>query len=88
MPPSQVKVGDKVEVCSLERLILRQDPDADSPDIRRFEPGTKFELIDGPVCADGSTWWKALFKYNNNEYIGWVKEGTDPKAKYYICVIK
>ena len=88
MPPSRVKVGDKVVVCSKERLILRVDPSKTAADIRRFEPGTKFEIIDGPECADDSTWWKALFKYNDKEYTGWVREGTDPESTYFICVVE
>lgn len=88
MPPSRVKIGDKVVVCSKERLILRVDPRKTAADIRRFEPGTKFEIIDGPECADDSTWWKALFKYNDKDYIGWVREGTDPVETYFICVDK
>jgi serine/threonine protein kinase len=88
MPPSQVKVGDNVEICSKERLILRQEPSVNAPDIRRFEPGTEFELIGGPVCADDSTWWQAKFRHNNTDYIGWVREGTDAEAKYFICVVK
>ncbi len=86
MPVSRVKVGDKVEVCSLERLILREDPDKDGTIIRYFDPGTKGEIVNGPECADGSTWWKVVIKYNNKIYEGWMREGTDPKAKYFLCL--
>lgn len=88
MPPSRVKVGDKVKICSKERLILRQEPSTSAADIRRFEPGTEFKIIGGPECADDSTWWKALFKYNDKEYTGWVREGTDPESTYFICVVE
>ncbi|HPD63299.1 MAG TPA: serine/threonine protein kinase [Anaerolineaceae bacterium] len=86
MPVSQVKVGDKVVVCSLERLILREEPAIDGTNIRAFEPGTKGEIFDGPVCEDDSTWWKVRINFKENIYEGWMREGTDPKAKYFLCV--
>lgn len=86
MPPSRVKVGDKVIICSIERLILREDPNMSGTIVRYFNPGTKGEIIGGPECADQSTWWKVRINYNNRLYEGWMKEGTDPKAKYFLCV--
>ena len=86
MPVSRVKVGDKIEICSLERLIMRKDHAMDGDIIRYFEPGTKGEIIGGPECEDQSTWWEVRIKYNNKTYEGWMREGTDPKAKYFLCV--
>jgi hypothetical protein len=86
MPASRVKVGDKVVVCSIERLIMRDNHNLGSKIVRYFNPGTKGEIIDGPECADQSTWWKVRINYNNRLYEGWMKEGTDPKAKYYLCL--
>jgi len=86
MPVSRVKVGDKVTVCSLERLIMRKDHAMDGDIIRYFEPGTKGQIIGGPECEDQSTWWEVRIKYNNNTYEGWMREGTDPKVKYFLCV--
>ena len=89
MPPSRVKVGDKVEVCTDERLRLRETPANESVTKWYLVKGTELEIIGGHVCADKSTWWEVLYKMENGEEdTGWVKEGTDDKVKYYLCPIE
>jgi serine/threonine protein kinase len=88
MPPSRVKVGDKVEVCTIDHLRLRITPENDGALVRNLNPGDKLEIIGGHVCEDKSTWWEVVFKRDNQaDLTGWVKEGTDDKLKYYICPI-
>ena len=88
MPPSRVKVGDKVVICTIERLTLRASPAKNGEVHRLFDPGTKLKIIGGPVCADGSTWWEVFYddskKPDNLTDSGWVKEGTDEKMKYFL----
>jgi serine/threonine-protein kinase len=40
--------------------------------IRDLSEGTRFTIIDGPVCEDGYVWWKIR---TNNDHIGWSAEG-------------
>ena len=46
----------------------------------KIAEGTEFRIDDGPVCADGLTWWKISYEKNST---GWVAE-TSPSGVYLI----
>jgi len=99
--PQQVRVGDKAVVCTKQdRLILRSAPPPNNTvEIFRMYPRTKLQIIDGPICANESTWWKVRVEIGSwvfsdekflttTEYEGWVREGSDDEDTYYICPLK
>lgn len=70
---SQLQVGDTAIVITTPALNMRPEPSTSSePIIIRIPTDDSVELLDGPVCADGYTWWNAT--YDNQD--GWVAEGN------------
>ncbi|NLG95978.1 MAG: SH3 domain-containing protein [Chloroflexi bacterium] len=57
-------------------------PEYNAPEVRRIPPGTEFEIIDGPVCNDHSSWWKIRIPTGR---IGWVMEGSSAVYPYFLC---
>lgn len=85
MKPSRVKVGDKVEVCTIYHLILRKTPEADGTFVRNLNKGDILEIIGEHVCEDESIWWEVFYEKADVE--GWVREGSDEILDYFICPI-
>jgi serine/threonine protein kinase len=75
-PSSRLKVGMKARVSYTDGtpLRLRREPfyDLKKNYIRDLSEGTRFTVIDGPVCEDGYVWWKIR---TNNDHVGWSAEG-------------
>jgi hypothetical protein len=38
-----------------------------------IQAGETFDVIGGPECGDGFTWWQA--RYHRNSFVGWLAEG-------------
>lgn len=57
---SMLSTGTKAQVVRTGPVPLRarQDPSLSSPIVHRFRQGTILVIIDGPVIADGFTWWQ------------------------------
>jgi hypothetical protein len=53
-------------------LVLRTDPALDGKAIFNLQPGDHVQLIDGPLNADYSTWWKVKV----GMVVGWVQVHT------------
>ena len=95
-----VEIGDRVEVCTQpDRLILRQIPAMDSPEIFRIYPGVDLVIIDGPKCDSQHSFWKVRVKagswvWNGSDFAsksdeeGWVREGGYDDNVYYICPVQ
>ena len=96
--PQRVRIGDKAKVCTRsDRVVVRSEPDGDSEEIFRMYTGTKLEIIGGPRCGSDFTWWQVVVlkgahvALGNNDWnttrdeIGWVREGSDAKDRYWIC---
>lgn len=58
---------------------LRAEPGLSGALIGQLEPGTVFEVTDGPQCADGYLWWQVAF----DNMQGWTAEG-DPAGRYWL----
>ena len=57
--PQRVIIGDSIRVCTKsDRLTVREQPSLDSTIQIRIYPGTIAQVIEGPSCADNSSWWK------------------------------
>jgi hypothetical protein len=82
-PRQRVQVTDRVRVCTgRERLVLHAQPQQHSSEIANLESGTRFTVMDGPVCANGWSWWKI---HTDSGTVGWVAEGGDATDLYFIC---
>ena len=99
--PQQVQVGDAVNVCTQsDNLIVRKKPSLGAAEIFRIAPGTSAYIVDGPTCADNSSWWKIEVPSGTSvrrgsydaplysldaDTTGWVREGSDEIDRYFIC---
>ncbi len=100
----RVKVGDTVEVCTKsDNLIIREDPSLSSIETFRISPGARVVIVNGPACANDSSWWLVevpsgvwvrrgdadapLFQ-STSTTMGWVREGSDAIDKYFICNVE
>jgi len=82
-PQQRVQVADRARVCTgHERLGLHAQPQQHSPEVTSLESGTLFTVIDGPVCANGWSWWKI---HTDSGTVGWVAEGGNDIGPYSIC---
>jgi hypothetical protein len=59
-------------------LNLREFPSRDAPAIRKLVTGEYMLILDGPVQADGFTWWKFRTDLNSDQQVeGWAVEDPD-----------
>ena len=59
---------------------VRSEPNLGGEILTEFEPGTTFDVLEGPVCSDGYFWWKIYDSESGIE--GWTAEGDS--VLYYI----
>jgi len=74
---SYLKPGDHAEVVTERGLKLRKKPAGTETGVQAFA-GKDVEILDGPVCRNGSVW----FEINFLGYRGWSMEGLD--GIYYL----
>jgi len=71
-----MRVGDVYKITPVggdPPLSLRTSPSRSMPAVTLLHTGDYFEIVDGPLKAEGLTWWKVKdFNYYNA--IGWVAE--------------
>ena len=74
--PSQVDVGDlaRVTFTTGVPLRLRANPGLSAQFLQDLAEGTSFEVIGGPQCVDGFTWWNVQLPDGTQ---GWSAEGDD-----------
>jgi hypothetical protein len=58
--PGEIAIGREARVISELPLNLRTHPGTDQaiPVLFVLQPGTRVEVVDGPMQADGLAWWK------------------------------
>lgn len=69
-----VRPGDIVAVTVRpgSALAVRYEPSQSSLTVRRVERNTQFNIIDGPISADGFRWWRVR---RSDGLSGWAAEG-------------
>lgn len=78
---SRVSVGMQARTTIIDGTItrVRSGPSTSNKVTMNLKEGVRFEIIDGPRCSDGFTWWQIRIP---NKGTGWVAEGS--KSRYYI----
>ncbi|NJL94282.1 MAG: hypothetical protein HC915_11440 [Anaerolineae bacterium] len=69
-----MQVGDVAQVAFEDPrpLRFRQEPNLMGEILLELEPGNRFTLVGGPICADGYLWWETNFEGME----AWAAEGT------------
>jgi hypothetical protein len=81
-PPIRQEVGISACIADIhpDTLRVRSSPEiVDDNTVMRLFSGTRFLILDGPVCTDGFVWFK-IFTSDGLE--GWAAEGS--KQKYFM----
>lgn len=82
-PTQRLVVGEQAEVCTLrDSVFMRNAPDRSADRIGRYAPGSAFEVLYGPFCADSWSWWRVQDSAGNT---GWMSEGGDAVDPYFLC---
>lgn len=71
LPPRLVP-GERGRVLAGDANRLRAEPSLEGEQITMILSGDAFDVIDGPVCADGYTWWQVEYQGD----VGWTAEGS------------
>lgn len=71
-PPPMLVIGQQGEVTPGTPNNVRADPARSGEKVGEIPGGARFEVLDGPVCADGFAWWQVDY----NGLIGWTVEGS------------
>lgn len=80
---SRVSRGSKVQSANLlsKNLNVRRLPSISADIITSVPNGTEFQILNGPICADGLMWWEASTMTGNTR--GWIAE-VNSNGIYYI----
>ena len=71
-PEGTIGVNGYVQVSSASGLVVRAEPSTSGARVTVMPNGTKAKVIDGPVEANGYTWWKVTaFNPQNPAQEGW-----------------
>lgn len=74
LPGTALSVGQQARVTAPAGLNFRDVPSTDGQLLGQLGTGQLVNLIDGPVEADGFTWWQMDDRQGN---VGWGAEGDD-----------
>jgi len=76
------RIGDIYIITKAgDNLNIRAEPSTSGAIITQIETGEYVEIVDGPVQADGYTWWK--FKLSYLETTGWAVEDQEWYVRSY-----
>jgi hypothetical protein len=89
-PETRMQTGD-IGMVSLDDprpLRVRADPNLQGQIITELNPGAQFEVIGGPICADGFIWWniQVFSEALDEQIVGWSAEGTT--ENYFIEMLQ
>jgi len=68
VPMGALKPGDNV--LTTDATLLRVGPSVKWGELQNVGPGTRMRILNGPVVADGYTWYSVSLS-NNDSYAGW-----------------
>lgn len=74
----RLKVGAQARVMPGSPNNIRDVPGRDAAKIGQIPAGAIFEVIGGPDCVDGITWWRVTYA----GITGWTAEGAD--GEYFL----
>jgi len=69
--PPRLVIGGEGRVLPGYPNNVRRDPTKGASKVGQMRSGRSFAILDGPVCADGYTWWKI----DADGLVGWTVEG-------------
>ncbi len=83
-PPPRLMVGDRGIVAPEDprALRVREQPNLQGAVLGEIPPNTQFDVLDGPLCADGYLWWQ--IDVAGQDISGWSAEGTP--ENYFVGV--
>lgn len=81
LPPPQLYVGATVVVTPGNATRVRADTSTSSAILTQMRRNTPAQVLAGPVCADGRTWWQVSY----NGITGWAAE-VDSDGEYLLMV--
>lgn len=68
--PPRLVIGQVARVLGTTPNRLRDAPSISGQQIGLIEGGVIFDVLEGPVCADGITWWRV----RRGTFVGWTAE--------------
>jgi hypothetical protein len=78
------RVGDVYIITEAgDKLNVRSEPSTKGRILTQFKTGDYVEIADGPVQADGYTWWKFKLGLSESE-AGWAVESQEWYARSYL----
>jgi hypothetical protein len=81
-----IRIGDfylMSDAGSEPPLNMREQPSITARIVSNLGKYAYFEVIDGPVVADGRTWWKVQKAFMTDEPTGWIVQNQDWYARAY-----
>lgn len=72
-PPMRLSIGGYGRVTPGDANRVRDTPSRSGALVGIIEGGRSFEVLDGPTCGDGLTWWQV----DDGALVGWTVEGAD-----------
>lgn len=83
--PPQLEIGKRGRVTLYPDLAnrVRSNPGTDGRILGTMQPGTSFQVLDGPVCENNINWWQVR---TSSGLQGWTAEGAE--NRYYTEPVK
>ena len=78
--PPRLVAGEQARVLAGVTLNVRPQASVNIARIGVVRPGSSFEVLAGPACADGFVWWQI----DHEDSVGWVAEGSASDSSYWI----
>lgn len=82
-PLQRLRIGGRGYVCTdqVNRPLYRQ-PKYSAPILLDLSSNTFFEIFRGPVCEEGTSFWRVRLESGRT---GWISEGEARMSSYFLC---
>src|SRR3990172_1668552 len=78
------RIGDVYYISKAgDDLNMRDTPSLGGEVVKQLKTGSYVEIVDGPVEADGYTWWKIQYLDDQSGLTGWAVENQDWYLRSY-----